>query len=114
MITPQQITAAVAVITLLGGAIITVAGWFLHAKDKAQGAEMDRQSKSLDAAWKKIDELRDDRHRYLTHDNGDKLRAELRADIRELGAQLVKEIEKVSLRFTEDLRDIMKRERAGS
>lgn len=110
-ISAGQIVAAVAVITLVGTVIVTVAGWLLHAKDKAQGLEMKRISESLEAAWRKIDELREDRHRYLTHENGDKLRAELRADINELGNRLIKEIEKVSNQFREDVK-LMIRERA--
>lgn len=107
-ITAGQIVAAVAVLTLVGTVIVTVAGWLLHAKDKAQELEMKRISDSLESAWKKIDELREDRHRYLTHDNGEKLRAELRADLAELGTRLIKEIEKVSNQFREDVKLFMK------
>lgn len=107
-ISAGQVCAAVAVLTLVGTVVVAIAGWFLHAKDKAQGVEMARIDESLKAAWRKIDELRDDRHRYLTHDNGDKLRAELRADLNELGSRLIKEIEKVSTQFREDVKLLIK------
>lgn len=107
-VTAGQIVASVAVLTLVGTVIVTVAGWLLHAKDRAQGLEMKRISDSLEASWKKIDELREDRHRYLTHDSGDRLRAELRADINELGTRLIKEIEKVSTQFREDVKLLIK------
>jgi hypothetical protein len=89
--------AWVAVITLIGGVIVTVGGWLLHQRDAGQQREMDRIENSLKAAWTKIDDLKEDRLAYLTRADHDKWRIEFRQDLKDLEDRLI-------ARFNESLK----------
>lgn len=119
--TADQVVAFCAVVGLVGGAIVGIVGWFLHARDMAQAREMEIQAKdlarmdaSVKAMWLKVDELRESRQSYWTRDDQDRwraeikadnaaLRAEIKGDMAELGGRLVGELEKLSRRFAEVL-----------
>ena len=93
----DQVLAITAVLTLVGGAIVTVVGAFLHLKDEAQQREMTRVQDGLKAAWLKIDQLQEEKSAYWTRNEHEAWRKEMREDIhRDIGSisdQVMKELE---------------------
>lgn len=112
--TADQVIAVTGVVTFVGGAAVTVAGWLLHQKDKAQEVAMTAQDKevarlaaSVTASWAAIDKLKEEKVAYLTRADHERWRLEMKSDMEKLGQRLVDEIEKVSKDFRADINRVM-------
>lgn len=117
-VTLNDVVAGVTILSLVGSAVVGIVGWFLHERDVTQQKEMDRLEAMLKAAWADIDLLKAEKSTYLTRQDhmvwreesrrdNESLRSEVKSDIAALGTRLIREIDVVSKRFTEDITRIM-------
>ncbi len=128
----DQVVAVCAVLGVCGG----VVAWLLKNKDAAQGAQMAAQGEAiaekfrqsdayqrdlksnLDTAWRKIDDLRDERARLWTRveqkefetkieANTKDLRSEIRNDLESLGTRLSADLANLGNRLDNSIRELM-------
>lgn len=108
----------------------TVIAWVLKNKDAAQELQakaledsMDEHKKNLDAAWKKIDDLRDGRALLWTRTEQKEfeakietttkdLRSEIRNDLESLGTRLSADLANLGNRLDNSIRELMKARQA--
>lgn len=66
----------------------------VKVKNQEQDKELQRMAEAQKAAWVAIDKLKEDRLTYLTRDDHEKWRQEIKADMNEWGARLLVEIDR--------------------
>ena len=106
-----------------GGGLSALVGlvvWALKAKDTAQQKELDEAKRSLAAAWAKLDTLAVERSQLWTRsdhqaweqnirqDNA-ALRLEIKADMRELGSQLMSRVDRAVESFNAAIKPLVEK-----
>lgn len=98
----DQVVAITGVLTLSGGVI----AWVLKNRDAAQAVEIATVKKSLEAAWSKIDQMRDDRALLWTRAEQERFEAKIETTTRDLRSEIRQDLETLGTRLSGDLANL--------